>query len=83
MRRCLLSDRDENRSRPPNTALLISAPAMPCVMVSTVSSSSPLLDNHQELGCFWHDAADPVGIDTMALQSFPRRFLMLWSECDQ
>src|SRR5208337_1487439 len=83
MRRRLLSDRGENRSRPPNTALLISAPAMPCVMVSTVSSSSPLLDHHQELGCLWHDTADPLGVHTMTLEAFPRRFLMFRSERDQ
>jgi len=39
-----------NRSRPPNTALLISAPAMPCVMVFHCVLVVSALNHHQELG---------------------------------
>ncbi len=83
IRRCLLSDRGENRSRPPNTALLINAPAIPCVIVSTVSSSSSLSDHHQQPGCLRHNAADPLGAHAMTREIFPRRFLMFRSDRDQ
>src|SRR5271157_4375304 len=83
IRRCLLSDCGENKSRPPSAALLINAPAMPCVMVSTVCSSSSLSDHHQQPGCLRHDTADPLGAHAMTLETFPRRFLMFRSECDQ